>query len=384
MSLFKAFFKIIKKNLFGVLLHFGITIGVLMLLNGIYSDNESKKATLDSYKIYVENEDDSEYARALEKYLGSIHKIREDKLNQDQIKDLLYYEEIVSYIRIPKGFGEEFAKTGGSRIENMYDEAMPVGLSISLQIDNYLNTLRGYTQQGVSVEEAAAKTKESLDITKYVSISNEKRDNGGRMKGCFIYLPYGIMTILIMGMFPAVLSFNKGEKRNRIQVSSMSQSRRNGWIFVAGAAFALIIFAVLVVTASLCGGDPSQIFSEKWWLSVANAGVYTLVTAMMITMFANIPFFANSQPAALSNIVGLGFCFLGGTFVPLSILGDGVKKVGCFLPNYWYSTAVNRIYDGGTFADIWDCYALQLAFGLVCLFVGLAVARITAERKEIA
>ena len=400
MSLYKAFFKIIKKNRFSVILYFVITLGVLMLLNGIYANNESKKATLDKYSIYVENQDDSEYANAVVGYLKDAHKVKDKELTGDQIKDLLYYEQIVAYIRIPKGFGETFAATGENKIVNTYDDSMPVGIYISLQLDNYLNSLRGYVEQGLSVEEASKKTTESLDITKYVSVNAEEQQRFGTQKGNFNYLPFGIISVLIMGVFPAVVSFSQGEKKNRIQVSSITPGKRNGWIFAGAATFSLVLLLILVLVATFMGGSSGGvpgyvddgaasaasstfIFSGTWWLAVANACVYTLVVAMMISMLANIPFLAAAPAAAFSNIIGLGFCFLGGTFVPLSILGDGVLKVGRFLPNYWYSTAVNRIFEGGTLSDVWDCFAIQLGFGFACLFIGLAVARVTADQKQV-
>ena len=403
MSLYKAFFKILKKNRFAVILYLVITIGVLVMLSGIYSNNTAKKATLESYPIYIRDLDNSEYSKAVVEYLGSIHSVKENELNEDQIKDLLYYEQIVSYIVIPQGFGDSFRANGENKIHNEYDEAMPVGISISLQIENFLNSFRNYLALGDSVEEAKKKSMESLDITKYVSIhAGATRDNG-QMKGAFNYIPYGILSILIMGIFPAVVAFNKGEKKNRIQVSSMAAGKRNGWILGGAATFALIVLVFLVIVASIMGSSDgvasmpgasygsdasaagnSLLFTNTWWLSVANAFVYTLVVSMLISMFANVPFFASAPASAFATIVGLGFCFLGGTFVPLDMLGEGVAKVGRFLPNYWYSTAVDRIYNGGTFADVWDCFAIQLAFGLVCLFVGLAVAKLTAERKQLA
>ncbi len=394
MSLYRAFFKIIKKNLVSILVYFGITVGILVLLGGIYSDNSGKKAELDSYNIYVEDHDDSEYSRAVVDYLKSIHKVEEKKLEDDQIRDLLYYEQIVSYIRIPEGFGDTFETTGENKIVNTYDDAMPVGISITLQIDNYLNAVRDYVETGESIDAAAKKVSGSLDITKYVSIHATQTRSNEKMKGAFIYIPFGILTIMFMALFPAVVAFNKGEKRNRITVSSMSAGKRNRWIFMGAVTFAFITLAGLVILASIMGsrtsGDVStaevsgQLFDETWWLAFINVCVFTIVTAMMISMFANIPAFSNAPASIFSTIIGLGFSFLGGTFVPLDILGEGVTRVSRFLPNYWYSTAVNRIFDGGTINDVWDCLLIQLSFGLVCLFIGLAVAKITAERKQIA
>ena len=78
----------------------------------------------------------------------------------------------------------------------------------------------------------------------------------------------------------------------------------------------------------------------------------------------------------LTVIIGLSFAFLGGTFVDLDILGEGVAKVGRFIPNYWYSIACKKIwYEGAGLTDLFGCYGLQILFGAVCLAVGLAVTR---------
>ena len=404
MILYNAFFKITKKNLLSILIYLGITVGIIALLSGIYKSKQDQKAVLDSYNIYVENHDQSEAATALVNYLSKIHKVSEEKMSEEAIRDNMYYEQIVTYVEIPEGFGETFLSTGENKVVNTYDDSMPVGISISLQIENFLSSMRGYMLQGDSVETASQKAADSLDIAKYVSIRADEGASNGGMRGAFNYIPFGILSVLISGIFPVVAGFNRGEKRNRIQVSSMPQGKKTMWILLAAATFAMMILVVLVAIATITGGsgvsvgnapgsgtDASEAvsngmgaFSGTWWLAVLNALVFTAVVAMMISMFSNVPFFAKAPAGALSTIVGLGLCFLGGTFVPLSILGDGVKAVSRFLPNYWYSVAVEKIFSGGGLADIWDCFLLQLVFGVACLFIGLAAARISAERAETA
>lgn len=403
MSLYKAFFKIIKRNWVSILVYFGITLGIIGLLSGIYKEKADKKAVLDSYPIYIEDLDRSEASKALVAYLSKIHKVSSEKMTEDAIRDNLYYEQIVSSIRIPKGFGDTFLTTGENQIVNTYDDSMPVGISISLQIDNYLQSLRSYVLEGDSISDAAAKATESLDIAKYVSIRPSEGTSNGGLRAAFNYIPFGILSVLITGIFPVIAGFNRGEKKNRIQVSAMAPGKRTGWILSAAATFAAAVLLIFIVTATITGGSGAspgntpgsgtdasaaarsmEMFSETWWLAALNALVFTVVVAMMISMFANVPFLAKAPAMVFSNIVGLGFCFLGGTFVPLSVLGDSVKVVGRFLPNYWYTLANDRIFEGEGISGIWECFALQLIFGLACLFIGLAAARISAERKEVA
>ena len=403
MSLYKAFFKIVRKNWVSIVIFFGITLGIIALLSGIYKQKADEKAVMDSYSIYVEDEDQSEASKALVTYLSKVHSVYSEKLTEDGIRDNLYYEQIVSCIRIPKGFGETFLTTGENQVVNTYDDSMPVGISISLQIDNFLESMRSYVLSGDSVGDAAAKATESLDVAKYVTIRADERASNGGLRGAFNYLPFGILSVLITGIFPVVAGFNQGEKKNRIQVSAMAPGKRTTWILAASATFAAAVLVILVVVATISGGsgisggnmpgsgtDASaasrtmEVFTETWWLAVLNAFVFSAVVAMLISMLANVPFFAKAPATVFSTIVGLGFCFLGGTFVPLSVLGDSVKAVGRFLPTYWYSVANDRIFTGGNISDLWECFALQLVFGFACLFIGLAAARISAERKQVA
>ena len=45
-----------------------------------------------------------------------------------------------------------------------------------------------------------------------------------------------------------------------------------------------------------------------------------------------------------ANFVTLGICFLSGIFVPLELLGEGVKKAAQVAPTYWYAKAVDDIF----------------------------------------
>ena len=99
-----------------------------------------------------------------------------------------------------------------------------------------------------------------------------------------------------------------------------------------------------------------------------------LLMPPMVTVFP--PITVCTAASFLTVIIGLSFAFLGGTFVDLDILGEGVAKVGRFIPNYWYSIACKKIwYEGAGLTDLFGCYGLQILFGAVCLAVGLAVTR---------
>jgi len=91
----------------------------------------------------------------------------------------------------------------------------------------------------------------------------------------------------------------------------------------------------------------------------------------------------SNTTAFVTNIIGLSFSFLGGTFVDLTVLGDKVNAIGRFIPNYWYSVAGRKIwYDGAGFADVLPAFGIELLFGIVCLSVGLVFTKFFREGKQ--
>ena len=85
--------------------------------------------------------------------------------------------------------------------------------------------------------------------------------------------------------------------------------------------------------------------------------------------------------AFVTNIIGLSFAFLGGTFVDLTILGEKSATIGRFIPNYWYSTATHKIwYESAAFSDLLSCFGFQLLFGLVCLSIGLVFTKFFGDK----
>ena len=76
----------------------------------------------------------------------------------------------------------------------------------------------------------------------------------------------------------------------------------------------------------------------------------------------------------INNVLSLGLCFLGGVFVPLEMLGNGIVSIAQFLPTYWYSRINGILRDYGELSSelwhtIWAGLLIQLAFALACFGV---------------
>ena len=387
MQVYKSFFKVLRHYKLSFVIYTAITLVMLIALV-MSNSSDSKEVTLSKYPIVVVDNDHSEVSEMLYAYLDSAHYVEKKELTEDQIKDLMYYWHIAEYIEIPDGFGENFkelidnkdAVDAGSLLKCVYDESLPRGIFINMQINEYLNGIRGYMSSGFSINEADERTRASLDSTQYVEMLQKEVQPAKKSYTAFLFLPYGILSIIFSQLLPVITSFNGKEKKNRTAISSTSMINRNVALVAGTITISLLVVALLVTVATFSEGT-KYLFTKMWWMSVLNAFVYMVTVTMMLSMISSLPIGLNQKGSAnssafITNIIGLSFSFLGGTFVGLEIMGDGVAKIGQFIPNYWYSIATKRIwYEGAGLTDVFDCFGLQLVFGITCLAIGLAFTR---------
>ena len=392
MQVYKTFFKVLRKYKISLIMYSAIMIFMIWIFAS-ESTSGSNEIVQKKYTLLVVDEDNSEVSKEFVSYLGKKHYLEKGEYTEDQIKDLLFYENISEYIVIPKGFGEEVnsvvksKKDGknvseeefGSLLQATYDDGMPRGIFINMQINQYLNAVTDYMALGDNMADASKKADEALDISEFVTFREEEINVNEVKYTSFLVLPYGILSIIFSGVIPVIVSFNEKEKKNRTNVSSIKLTARNISLVLGAATVAFVVATVFIAVITLKNGGGFA-FTDSWWLSVLNTYIYTLTATLLLSMLTSFPIIAakgtTSASSIITVIVGLSFAFLGGTFVDLDILGEGVAKVGRFIPNYWYSVACKKIwYEGAGLTDLLGCYGLQLLFGLVCLTVGLAVTR---------
>ena len=388
MHILKSFFKVVNYYKVGLIIYAVIVMVMLVALTGTGSGNTDKMFQK-KYTLYIVDNDKSAVSEAFIGYMTEKHYRKEGDLSDDQIRDLLYYQHISEYIVIPEGFGEAFLNTKDeplSLIETMYDDSLPWGIFINMQMNEYLNGIRDYMNSGLSLEDADLKVKEATDIESFVTLKEKEASPMERPYTAFQFLPFGILSIIFSGVMPVILSFNDKEKKNRTMVSKLPMTVRNVMLILGAAILSVFVTAALVALATF--GGPEYVFTREWWLSALNAFIYTISITFLLSMLTSLPLGLGKKGGAnstafITNIIGLSFAFLGGTFVDLTILGDKVNAIGRFIPNYWYSVAARKIwYDGAGLQDIMYCFGLELLFGAVCLSIGLVFTKFFGEKAQ--
>ncbi len=376
MQVFKAFFKILKVHKTAVIIYAAIVVAMMLVMNATGA-GEQDIFQQEGYTLLIQDEDESEISRGLSDYLSGIHEIKDGSFTDEQITDMLYYRSVLAYIIIPKGFSEDVKNGKVPTVTMRSDNALPVSSYLERQINAYVSHLAGYLVLGESFEKANEKALVDSDYARLVTIRTAEEGAGSDeiAFSVVMFSAFSIMGIIFSGLLPVLFRFKQPGVYERNMISSCRPEKRNLVLAIASVLFSVGVFVIISLVDIFAEGKNNS--TETMALFIFNLFVFTVTVGLMATAVSNLPIAGtDGQVGMITNIISLSFAFLGGVFVPLSVLGEGVKNIARFLPTYWYATAVNRIRDGEGLADITDCLLIQLLFGVACMAVGLIVSRL--------
>ena len=92
----------------------------------------------------------------------------------------------------------------------------------------------------------------------------------------------------------------------------------------------------------------------------------------------------DGQLNMMANVVGLAFSFLGGVFVPLELMNQGMQKIAKFVPSYWYvssNTVIWKIKSWSEAGEIYRNEFVMLLFAAAVFAVALMLNRLRARKS---
>lgn len=379
MQVFKVFFKVLNKYkhtmIIYIVIYLSITLAVsrsLPLMNN--GQTEFSKVSLE---IGVKNQDQGELGEALVSYLEQNNKIKEVPADRAALQDAMYYQEIDYVLVIPQDFSEKFAAGKG---ENLLEGTVVPGSSSAFLIENeiqqYLNTAAMYLEAGVEMERTILLTAE--DMQQKPQVEFQKESDSQPLPGAFYffqYIPYVFLVLMILGLGAVMKTFKGKDLTARNKCSALSFFQQNIQMILGCVVFTLGVYLIFMGMACLV--DREYLFSVQGFLSAANALVFS-ICAVSIAWFC-VQFVRNmAELNIMSNVFSLSFSFLGGVFVSLELMSDGVQKVAKFIPSYWYVIAnreiqnVTKLSEAGS---VYQSFLVVLVFALAFFAAGLLANR---------
>lgn len=384
MQVFKAFFKLVRKYKVGIFLYFGLCALMTVLVASQYdSDDKESSFENNSYTLIVKDNDNTKLSKAVVDYLKTQHDVEFREYTEEEIKDLIYSEFYTAYVEIPKGFMEKHQSADALQITTLYDTEKATGSFVILQLDTFTQGILRYENAGFSLDDAIKNTKDAVETDNFVKLNekSDKPDSNSKLYSLFLFVPYGIMSIVLWCVLPVVLRFSSKDIKSRTAISSISSHERTFALFMGSTIVCVCVYIAMLVLSGCFLKE--YLFTPKWYLAAFNLLVFSLVNGAFLMFIASFP--SQSMLKAkdvVINIITIAFSFLGGIFVPLELLGDDVRNVGRFLPTYWYAVGLQKIEAGSSFADVSSCFGMQAVFGVFCLAAGLAISRVYMYLKD--
>lgn len=379
MQVFKSYWKILNRYKGQMIMYLSIFMVVLfcfIIPNDMGEDGENQYTSMKA-KFAVFDYDHSAASEALISYLEGIHIIVEMKEDDTEtIQDELFNRNVDCVLRIPEGFGEKLAngeQTG--LVEIVAIMGTTISMLFETDLNTYLNFVNAYLLAGYDSKIAIEHTDTALNQQVDVRLP-EQGDTSvmGNRYYYFNYLGWVLICMMVIGIAPILMVYNKKNLKERVHCSAYPFSRIHQEILLGVVLTGIGICAVIIAGAVIAfQGD---VFSASGGLFILNMFSYMLVALGFAFLVSNLA--ANVEIVNMfANVISLGMAFLCGIFVPTEVLGKGVIAIAHFLPAYWYSQACGRIehYTNGALGEILTCMGIELLFAATLVVLGMTISR---------
>ncbi len=383
MKQFKTYMKVVNAYKLPILIYLIIfvVIEALTYESGALDTSD----TFDTQSIsvwYIMEDEEHELTTALLDYLDQ-HTDLTDATGSDteEIGDAIYFRQTEYVLTIPAGFAENFP--GNNRqsliirsIDSSYSQVYVQNL-----IDTFFTAWDTYTESLPDADTTAIlalmNADFSLDTQTHIYESDQQTDSTTALNQTFNLAVYSVLGCLVMGICLVMGAFYKKSTHNRILCSPVRQRRWNTSLFLSNFILGLIVYLALVILEFILVG--TDLFSPRGLLLCLNLLVFTL-TATALSMLIVYLFPKREVQIILANTLALGMCFLGGSFVPQSLLGDIVNNVAAFTPVHWYIRVTDTLCQSIVLTDsimreIASGFAVQLLFAAAFLAAAMMVGR---------
>ena len=385
MTVFKGYLAIMKKCFPVIALYFIITTCITLGIEAIGQNTMRQTFEATSLNVGIVDADGGSLAKGLSKYIGQVHEVEMLEDDTSAIREDLFYENIHYVIYIPENF-EEVSLVEKQQLKVMSVPNVYGAFYIEQRIDTFLNGVSVYNAAGYTLDEGIQHTLEAGEEKVEVQILDINGNAGERAEYTYLleYLPYLFVTAICSSLSVVVAAFGEQEIRRRMLASSVSLRRQNIEQFLAFCVLGVcFVFAVLVL---LTGRHGSVFWQSANFVYYLVNMICFLFVSLALSLCVGIMIRRMDSITSVTTVISLVLCFLGGVFVPLEFLSEEVKRVGRFLPTYWYETNLQILIGRNSLStelrmEVFKGYGLQLAFALACVAVALTVVKYRSQER---
>lgn len=384
MQVFKAFFKIVRKNLTPIMMYLIIFLVITVIMTMNIKDTQVTSFSATSLDVAVVDRDHTTFSEALRDYIGKNHTVRELKDEKESLQESLYYRDVDYILIIPEGFANKLEQgQTEDLIENVKVPDSFSGIFVDNQVNTYVKALKTYIDAGFTDEEAVQQSLDAVNQSTKVNMVNAAKEDGKPTEYYYYeFLPYVFVCILIIGLGPILMTYKQKDLAARNKASAMSLKSLNLQLAAGSIVFGILVWLAFIVGSIVIIG-PEVVFCTTGLLRILNAFIFMLVSMSIAILLSNLLTSLNALNL-VSNVIGLGMSFVCGIFVPRDVLASGVVTASKFLPAYWYVDAAEYIQNYKTSPELSTIlvdYGVQILFAVALFAIAMVISKIKVKER---
>jgi len=382
MQVFKTYFKIIKKHMAQISIYLGVFLALAIAFSFSSSPNIIEDFTQSKTRVAFINEDEnSTLIEGFKEYLGK-HSVYVDIQNDtDKLQDALFFRDVDYIAKLPKSYTKDIMSGKNSQIEKTVVAGSTSSIYTDMLVNKYFNTAKLYLSnyKDITQAELVKQVAKDLKIDTKVQIkrAEEKSANTGNVGSFFNFLPYALISVIILGITSIMMVFNNKNLRRRNLCSPIKNTSINLQILLGNIVFGVVCWGLIIICGFVLFKD--QMLTTNALYFCINSFVFTLMTLCM-AFLAGIFVKSSNAQSGVANVLSLGLSFISGVFVPQEFLSQNVLAIAKFTPTYWFIKANNTISNMTNFSmenltPVFQYMLIELGFAVALLSVALVMSK---------
>lgn len=343
--------------------------------------------------IVMVDRDGSPISRALRAALETTDELVNVDDEPTVLQDVLAKDQADIVLIIPAGFGEQLidAAHAGQDLPQLNMAAgsdMQAAALASQRASRWASLVAAQAalEPALDADSIVDAVTQSSSVEPSVQILETTPGNtaASRLAFYLTFSSYTITSSIIVVAGVVLATLNAPDVRRR-QLSSPMSTWRLGLGGIAGCGvLALAVCAWVAVVGIVASGAAPLVSQALPQLALA---LISLATFALVPVPLSLAYtlaqcgFQEDALNAIANLGGMVMSFLGGAWVPLSLMGPGVQAMARFTPTYWMYNAITEAL--GAQAITLDVLAtVTSSLGIIVLFAaaitsaGLVAARL--------
>lgn len=372
MTIFKTYWKIVKKNI-GIIILYTVMLLVFGTMN-LKANKNSFEYISSKPDIIIVNNSSGIITDNLISYLKTNANVK-NITDENDIDDAVFFRNANYVIYIPKEFenkienGKEF--NIDIKTNNSYDSYIASEL-LNKYLDVFSKYMNLYNDKILAIQKLDNTLNKKADV-----VIENKTSLNTKTSLFYNFSSYSIMAIVIYIICLVLSSFNDEKISKRTSLSGMNYKTFNNYLYISSFTFTFIIFIVYLILSFLI--LKNSILNINGFLYSLNMFIFFIVSFTMAILISNL---VKSKGAisGVVNVISLGSAFLCGAFIPVKYMPSFALKIAHIFPTFYFIDNNEYIaslqnFDKASYEFVLKNLIIMIIFVMIFLILNTLVTR---------